>query len=96
MAVNPMLSSGITALDRSRSQLDEAAHKLASAGAASAVPVDTDPAIEPLAQEKAASGAPDQAEALASMTVYARQVQAAAKVIETADATIGFLLDTRA
>ncbi len=38
----------------------------------------------------------DRAEALTSLKLYERQVQAAAKVIETADEVVGFLLDVHA
>lgn len=98
MAVNPLISSGTAALERSRSQLDEAAHKLASAGAVRNASGDqaSGSVQAPLAATQTPSGEPDQAQALASLNLYARQVQAAAKVVETADATIGFLLDTTA
>ena len=36
----------------------------------------------------------DIAEAMVEMKVYERQVQASAKVVQTADAAIGFLIDT--
>jgi flagellar hook protein FlgE len=38
----------------------------------------------------------DAAEALVSLKLYQRQAQASAKVVETADAVIGFLLDIHA
>ena len=100
MAVNPIITSGTAALERSRSQLDEAAHRVASSGLPAAASItDEQPAGAaslPLTAANTPSGNPDQAEALASVKLYARQVQAAAKVVETADATIGFLLDTQA
>lgn len=97
MAVNPILSSGTAALERSRSQLDEAAQKLAASGAVRGGGDDgVASGAQPLAGSETPSGEPDQAEALASLNLYSRQVQAAAKVVETADATIGFLLDTSA
>ncbi|MFK7916134.1 MAG: hypothetical protein AB8B93_19630 [Pseudomonadales bacterium] len=98
MAVNPIVSSGAAALERSRSQLDEAAHRVATGGTSRGASGDT-AKVSPqqaLTGTETPSGAPDQAEALASVNLYSRQVQAAAKVVETADATIGFLLDTRA
>ncbi len=36
------------------------------------------------------------ADAMVDLKLYARQVQASAKVVETADEVIGFLLDVRA
>jgi poly-gamma-glutamate capsule biosynthesis protein CapA/YwtB (metallophosphatase superfamily) len=95
MAVNPPLASGAQGLERALAQFETAASRIASAG------IDGQraaPASETGASAQAGAGlaGADQAEALASLTLYAREVQAASKVVETADAVVGFLLDTRA
>lgn len=94
MAVNPPLSSGAQGLERALAQFDTAASRIASAGIDGQRAADSGQ-TSGATQAAGASGA-DQAEALASLTLYAREVQAASKVVETADSIIGFLLDTRA
>lgn len=97
MAVNPMLSSGAAGIERSRAAMDEAAHKIAAASAVSDATADVAGGgrlAQALAPESDTDETQDQA--LVSVTLYARQVQAAAKVVETADATVGFLLDVQA
>lgn len=97
MAVNPMLSSGAAGIERSRALMDETAHKIAAAGADSDATANAGAGARLAETQPAAPRADaDQAEALVSLTLYARQVQAAAKVVETADATVGFLLDIEA
>ena len=52
-------------------------------------------ADQPKGQPAPAAEVKDTAEALVSMRVYERQVQASAKVVQTADAVLGMLLDTQ-
>ncbi len=94
MAVNPILTSSAQGLERSIRQLDETAARIAAGTHPDSAPAKRDAGSSssaPLPQAQA-----DQLEALASLKLIARQVQAAAKVVETADATVGFLLDTHA
>lgn len=97
MAVNPMMSNAQQGMSLSLQKLEDSAARIASG----AVSKDSDgnAAVAPAGLSGVparASDEVDQAEALVSMKLYAREVQAAAKVVETADATVGFLLDTQA
>ncbi|MEM1229446.1 MAG: hypothetical protein AAGI15_02835 [Pseudomonadota bacterium] len=100
MAVNPPLSSGVQGLERALSQFDAAAARIAGARSSTDAAGRSDATDQAPAPERPAPaaepGSAEQVEALASLQLYAREVQAASKVIETADATVGFLLDTRA
>lgn len=95
MAVNPPLASGVQGLERALAQFETAASRIASAGIDGQRAAPGGETSPPTLAGASAAGA-DQAEALASLTLYAREVQAASKVVETADAVVGFLLDTRA
>lgn len=89
MAVNPMLSIGAEGIDRAMAGAERAAARIAGAERPGGSP-------ESSKAERVEPGSRDQAEALLELKTYERQVQASAKVVKTADATIGFLLDTRA
>jgi hypothetical protein len=93
MAVNPMMesamSAGVRSMNAAIKGLNSAAQEIASQNAT---------------ERSSVAGAPpasgdelkDRAEALTSLKLYERQVQAAARVVETADEVVGFLLDVRA
>ena len=93
MAVNPMIesahSSGVNGMQTALKGLKSAAHEVAALNGG---------------PEKAGSEAPrsgsfgvqDAADALSQLKLYQRQVQASAKVAETADAVVGFLIDVHA
>ena len=88
MAVNPMLASGADGIANGLKGFEGVAQEIAEFNGT----------------EVGASGEPrarldnpaDVAEALVDLKVYARQVQASAKVVQTADEVIGFLLGTSA
>jgi hypothetical protein len=94
MAVNPMMesvmSAGIHGMNAALTGAKSAAMEVAQlngSGASSnggANPAPSGSEIESLT------------EALTSLKLYERQVQASAKVVETADELIGFLLDVHA
>ena len=84
MAVNPILNSGVQGIQRGLDGLERAANTISTT------------ALE--ARENGQPAEPvdrSSVEAATDLKLYKRQVQASAKVVETADATIGFLLDKR-
>ena len=91
MAVNPMLTSGANGIQQGIKSLNSVAQEIAemniksnpSTNEADGVPLD---GVE----------LDDLANAMVDLKLYQRQVQASAKVVETADEVIGFLLDVRA
>ncbi len=88
MAVNPMMSSGVIGIQRGLQGVSQSAEDIAQMGG-------RNHADQPKSQPAPAYEIKDTAEALVSMRVYERQVQASAKVVQTADAVLGMLLDTR-
>ena len=92
MAVNPMMegamSAGVNGLNSALKGLNKTAQDVAELNVA------RDTTSEPAAARP--KDVEDAAEALVSLKLYQRQAQASAKVVETADAVIGFLLDIHA
>jgi hypothetical protein len=92
MAVNPLMdnarSAGLNGIQEGQKRLEGAAQEVAELNAGSRTGADG-------ARDGAA---PDQdsAEALVQIRLYQRQVPASARVVETADAVVGFLLDVHA
>lgn len=100
MAVNPLMesarsttgvrSAGVEGIRAGLKGMEQAAQQIAEL---SAGPL-------PAATEGAAAGRTggleDAVEALLELRVHQRQVQASAKVVESADAVLGFLLDIHA
>lgn len=82
MAVNPMISAGANGIHIGIKGLQDTAQTVAE--------MNVQPAdgSAPRMAEHA-----DVAEAMIDLKVYQRQVQASAKVVQTADETIGFLID---
>ena len=96
MAVNPIMQSGINGVQAGLKRLDRAAQDIAhlnvdDSGAQSGA--NDDGVIRP-----ATSGGrvDDAFDAIVELKLAKRQVQASARVIETADQVLGFLLDIRA
>lgn len=98
MAVNPMMQGvRVSGLNSALKGMNQAAQDVAELN------VDNDPvartkaAVEPSkpAADSANAG-DDRAEALVSLKLYQREAQAAAKVVVSADAVLGFLLDVHA
>ena len=88
MAVNPMLSSGVNGIKSGMRGLEETAQEIAEFNVAAGDGEAANGGATKLAEHA------DVAEAMVDLKVYQRQVQASAKVVQTADEVIGFLLDT--
>lgn len=87
MAVNPVLSTGISGIQYGIRGMDQAAHEIAS--------MNTRAGLESAEGRQATpDDVGDAAEAVVSLQTYQRQVEASAKVVKTADAVIGMLIDT--
>ena len=88
MAVNPMLASGANGIANGIKGFEGVAQEIAEFNVAD-VGSDGEP-------RSRLDNPADVAEAMVDLKVYARQVQASAKVVQTADEVIGFLLDMSA
>jgi len=85
MAINPMLSAGVVGIHKGLRGVTEAAQAIAERSQhESPKPSDS------------AGQAVDAAEPVVSLQTWLHQVQASAKVVKTADAVVGMLLDTSA
>ena len=91
MAVNPMLNSGAVGIQQGVRAIESVAAEVAEFNQGSEPPKST--VSNPVAP---APNTEDVAEAMVDLKLYQRQVQASAKVVETADEVIGFLLDVHA
>lgn len=83
MAVNPMLT-GANGIQQAVRSFEGVAQEVASVNQNGSAD-NTQPV-----------GLDDMAELIVDLKLYTRQVQASAKVVETADEVLGFLLDVRA
>lgn len=96
MAVNPIMQSGISGIQAGLRGMNRTAQDIAELnvdeGAARTGAADDGVTRPDRSTDKLA----DAAEALVELKLHKRQVQASAKVIETADEVLGFLLDVRA
>jgi len=92
MAVNPLMDSarhaGLDGIQTGQKKLEDAAREVAELNAVAGQETDS--------ARGGAAADQDSAEALVQIRLYQRQVQASAKVVETADAVVGFLLDVHA
>jgi hypothetical protein len=94
MAVNPLLQSGLSGIQTGLKGMNRAAQDIADLNL-------DDRSKSPSDNDVIRRNAPpdrlrDAAEAIVDLDVHARQVQASAKVVKTADEILGFLLDVRA
>ena len=90
MAVNPMLVSGANGMRQSMDAFKDVAQEVAEFNLQSN-PDEGGSASSSSSQ----TSLQDTAEAMVDLKLYQRQVQASAKVVQTADEVIGFLLDVR-
>ncbi len=90
MAVNPMLASGVSGISQGVKALDRIAQDIAELNVHRGNPSTQEGQPTPL------GGLDDVAEAMLDLKLYQRDVQAAAKAVQTADEVIGFLLDVHA
>jgi hypothetical protein len=87
MAVNPVMSSGISGIQYGLRGMDQAAAEIAG--------LNREACFECAESRQATpEDVGDAAEAVVSMQTYQRQVEASAKVVKTADAVIGMLINT--
>lgn len=92
MAVNPMLGAGVNGINSGLNGLKRAAQDVAELN------LDQDGPDSGTATPEATTSrdVDDSVSAVTDLAVYERQVQASAKVIESADSAVGFLLDVHA
>lgn len=90
-------SSGLSGIQAGQRRVDQAAREIASNTLPTQPPAETPPSqqVEP-SPEARASGQTDLAESLVGLTQGRNEVQANARVVETADEVLGTLIDTRA
>ncbi|MDG9925942.1 MULTISPECIES: pyrroloquinoline quinone biosynthesis protein PqqE [unclassified Pseudomonas] len=90
-------SAGLSGIQAGQRRVDQAASEIASNTLPAQAPTQTSPPqqVEPNPEVRAATQ-PDLAESLVSLTQGRNEVQASARVVETADEVLGTLIDTRA
>ena len=85
MAVNPMLASGVNGIQNGMRGLEKTAQEIAEFN----LDQPTQGGMEGVGLDNPA----EVAEVIVDLKVYQRQVQASAKVVQTADEVMGFLLN---
>ncbi len=93
MAVNPMLNIGAGGIARGMKALDSVAREIAEFNIKGSPSVNAGDGETEGTFSISDTRNEDVAEAIVDLKIYQRQVQASAKVVETADEVIGFLLD---
>jgi len=90
-------SAGLSGIQAGQRRVERAASEIASNTLPTQPPAETPPAqqVEPSQQSQANTQA-DLAESLVGLTQGRNEVQASARVVETADEVLGTLIDTRA
>jgi len=90
-------SAGLSGIQAGQRRVDQAASEIASSTLPAQAPTQTPPSqqVEPNPEVRAAAQ-PDLAESLVGLTQGRNEVQASARVVETADEVLGTLIDTRA
>ena len=83
MAVNPILTSGINGVRSGMEGMADAAQEIAEFNLTSSDSPPTQTLDNPA----------EAAEVMIDLKVYQRQVQASAKIVQTADEVMGFLID---
>lgn len=94
MAVNPIMQAGVNGIQVGIKGLNRAAQDIADLNLDDRAHPAPDNDVE--RPSKRTDQVADTAEAVVDLKVHKRQVQASAKVVETADSILGFLLDVRA
>ena len=85
MAVNPMLASGVNGIQNNMRGLEQTAQEIAE--------LNLDQPTQDGMQGTRLDNPADVAEVIVDLKIYQRQVQASAKVVQTADEVMGFLLN---
>lgn len=90
-------NAGLSGIQAGQRRVDQAASEIASNTLPVQPPAQTPPSqqVEPNLEARAATQ-PDLAESLVGLTQGRNEVQASARVVETADEVLGTLIDTRA
>ena len=90
-------SSGLSGIQAGQRRVEQAASEIASNTLPTRAPAETPPAqqVEPSPQSQANTQA-DMAASLVGLMQGRNEVQASARVVETADEVLGTLIDTRA
>ena len=95
MAVNPMMEGArVNGLNSAIKGLNQAAQDVAELNVEAVANANDATGRLPAAADS--NDIDDRAEALLNLRLYQREAQAAAKVVATADAVLGFLLDVHA
>jgi flagellar hook protein FlgE len=96
MAVNPIMQAGVSGVQAGLRGLNRTAQDIAELNVdegSAKVGAGDDGVVRP---DRPADKLADASDALVELKLHKRQVQASARVIETADEVLGFLLDVRA
>jgi flagellar hook protein FlgE len=90
-------NAGLSGIQAGQRRVDQAASEIASNTLPTQAPAQTAPAqqVEPNPALRSTTQ-PDLAESLVGLTQGRNEVQASARVVETADEVLGTLIDTRA
>ncbi|MEZ5560683.1 MAG: hypothetical protein R3E86_19320 [Pseudomonadales bacterium] len=92
MPVNPMMegvrAAGVNGMHAAFKGLNQAAQEIADLNVVNREATEAD--------RGSSEDSEDMADAAVRLKLYQRQVQASARVVETADAVVGFLLDVHA
>lgn len=90
-------SAGLSGIQAGQRRVDQAASEIAGNSLPAQQPSETPPTqqVEP-SPEALGARQPDLAESLVGLTQGRNEVQASARVVETADEVLGTLIDTRA
>ena len=94
MAVNPILQSGLNGIQSGLKGMNRAAQDIADLNLDDRSKSASDDDVVKV--DASSDRLSDGVEAIVDLRVHARQVQASAKVVATADEILGFLLDVRA
>ena len=94
MALNPIMQTGQGGIQTGLKGLKRTAQDIADLNLDDRANPTTDGGV--IRHDKPTDKLMDAAEAIVDLKVHQRQVEASAKVVQTADAILGFLLDVRA
>ena len=93
MAVSPIMQAGVNGIQTGLKGLKRTAQDIADLNLDDRAQPTTDNVIR---HDSPTDKLADAAEAVVDLKVHKLQVEASAKVVQTADAVLGFLLDVRA
>jgi hypothetical protein len=94
MALNPIMQTGLAGIQTGLKGLNRTAQDIADLNLDDRAKPTSDGAT--IRHDKPTDELEGAAEAIVDLKVHKRQIEASAKVVQTADAVLGFLLDVRA